>query len=91
MVAFAEFLERFLKTEYSFARVDGQLVVSLANPAGLQGIAFAVPAGWVAAEFPVPAGLTRTSDPRGYHIFAVQSNETRYRAGIPLVGRRSRT
>jgi hypothetical protein len=91
MVAFAEFLDRFLKTEYSFAHVDGQLVVSLANPAGLQGIAFAVPAGWVAAEFPVPAGLTRTTDPRGYHVFAVQSNETRYRAGIPLVGRRSRT
>jgi peptidoglycan/xylan/chitin deacetylase (PgdA/CDA1 family) len=91
MVAFAEFLDRFLRTEYSFARVDGQLVVSLANPSGVQGIAFAVPAGWVAAEFRVPAGLTRVSESRGYHVFAVQSNETRYRAGIPLVGRRARS
>jgi hypothetical protein len=91
MVSFAEFLDRFLKTEYSFTRVDGQLVIDLANPSGLQGIAFAVPASWVAAEFPVPAGLTRVSEPRGYHVFVVQSSETRYRAGIPLVGRRSRT
>ena len=91
MVSFAEFLDRFLKTEYTFARADGQLVVNLVNPSGLRGIAFAVPASWVAAEFPVPAGLTRVSEPRGYHVFAVQPNETRYRAGIPLVGRRART
>ncbi|HEY7142535.1 MAG TPA: hypothetical protein VIE44_20770 [Methylomirabilota bacterium] len=91
MVAFAEFLERFLKTEYTFERVDGELVVSLANPSGLRGIAFAVPASWVPAEFPVPAGLTRVTGVHGYYIFAVQSNETRYRAGIPLVERRART
>src|SRR6185369_7685507 len=51
MVFFAEFLDRFLKTEYTFTRADGQLVVSLANPSGLKGIAFAVPASWVADEF----------------------------------------
>jgi hypothetical protein len=91
MVFFAEFLDRFLKTEYTFTRADGQLVVSLANPSGLKGIAFAVPASWVADEFPVPAGATRVLEPGGNHVFAIQSNETRFRAGIPLVARRTRT
>jgi hypothetical protein len=91
MVFFAEFLNRFLKTEYTFTRAGDELIVNLANSSGLEGIAFAIPASWVADEFPIPAGVTRMSEPSGYHVFAIQSNETRFRAGIPLVGRRTRT
>jgi peptidoglycan/xylan/chitin deacetylase (PgdA/CDA1 family) len=91
MTTFADFLARFIQTEYTFSRADGQLVINLTNPAGLRGIAFAVPASWVAAEFPVPAGLTRAPGSREYHVFTVQSNDTHYRAGIPLVDRRART
>jgi peptidoglycan/xylan/chitin deacetylase (PgdA/CDA1 family) len=91
MTTFADFLARFIQTEYTFSRAGGQLVISLTNPAGLRGIAFAVPASWVVAEFPTPAGLTRAPVSRGYHVFTVQSNDTHYRAGIPLVDRRART
>jgi hypothetical protein len=84
MAHFADFMDRFVKTEYSFSRDGGELVVALSNPEGLQGISFAVPAGCVAEAFPVAANLTHARDPGGYHVFAVTARDTRLRIRIPL-------
>jgi len=43
MSYFADFLLRFLKTEYSFGRKGDELVVRLKNPEGLKDIAIAIP------------------------------------------------
>jgi hypothetical protein len=40
---FADFLSRFLKTEYSFRKNDDKLVVKLENPEGLKDIGIAIP------------------------------------------------
>jgi peptidoglycan/xylan/chitin deacetylase (PgdA/CDA1 family) len=84
MVYFGDFMDRFVKTEYSFAREGGELTVALANPEGLHGIAFAVPAGCLAQAFPVDPRLTHVLDPRGYHVFAVTARDTGLHIRIPL-------
>jgi len=45
MTYFAEFLLRFLKTEYAFTKEGEQLKITLRNPESLQGISFALPKG----------------------------------------------
>jgi hypothetical protein len=84
MAYFADFMDRFVGTEFSFAREGDEMTVALANPEGLHGIAFAVPAGCVAGTFPVDPRLTHVRDPRGYHVFAVTARDSRLRIRIPL-------
>lgn len=43
MSYFIKFLQRFLKTSYSFRKENNKLLVSLKNPEGLEGITVAIP------------------------------------------------
>jgi peptidoglycan/xylan/chitin deacetylase (PgdA/CDA1 family) len=84
MVYFADFMDRFVRTEFAFAREGSDLVVTLANPDGLHGISFAVPAGCVPEALPADPRLTHLRDPRGYHVFAVTAQDTRLSVRLPL-------
>lgn len=88
MEYFVDFMDRFLKTRYTFTRTGDELAVSLENAAGLPAIAFAMPAGWLREPVPAVPGLRHTQDPRGHHVFAVQSDVTRLEVRLPLAERR---
>ena len=74
MTYFARFLSRFLDTEYSIRRDDGDVVVSLANPAGLEDIAVAVPRAWIDYPQAPPAGVEQVSADARFVTYAVTSS-----------------
>jgi peptidoglycan/xylan/chitin deacetylase (PgdA/CDA1 family) len=88
MEHFVEFLDRLLRTDYTFARAGGSLAVTLANPAGLRGVAFAVPAGWLGERPATPDGLEHRGEGGRYHVYAVRTDATRLDVRLPLAGRR---
>lgn len=71
MPAAAAFMDRFVATTYSFAKVAGGVHVTLHNPAGLRSIAFALPSAWLHYGALPPPGVRWTSNADGYAIFAV--------------------
>jgi len=83
MEYFADFMSRFVRTESSFARDGGDLVVSLSNPAGLEDIAVAVPAELAGPAPSLPSGVTET-DADGYRLFTVGSPSTTLELRLPL-------
>ncbi len=85
MEYFVEFLDRFLKTRYGFTRADGALSVDLENPDGLHAISFAVPVSWVGERVASHPGVAHARD-GAYHVFTVQSQDTRLHLRLPISG-----
>ncbi len=71
MSYFAEFMMRFLRTEYYFSRVNGGLEVNIDNPEGLKDITVAVPRnGYIQPE---GADISVSSD-EDYYYMVVNDN-----------------
>lgn len=73
MTDYARFFLRFLKTGYSFHNKGNQLLISMENPEGLEGISVAVPKyKW---KKPSQSGLLVEEDDRYYYLTVVTANE----------------
>ncbi|SNZ11252.1 hypothetical protein [Hydrogenobacter hydrogenophilus] len=74
MSYFADFLLRFLKTEYSFRKKGDELVVRLKNPEGLKDIAIAVPR-YYGKVLSFPKEAVFISQDEHFYYFYLQKDE----------------
>ena len=86
MTYFADFMSRFVDTDFSFVRSEGALEVELRNPRGLKDVSFAVPRGWLATEQHLPQGLGTAPAEGDYDVFVVRSNESSFHVDLALTG-----
>ncbi len=86
MTYFADFMSRFVETEFSFTRADGALEVRLSNPAGLKDVSFAVPAAWLATGQDLPQDLQTTPSDGEYEVFVINSDVTSFGVELALSG-----
>lgn len=86
MTYFADFMSRFVKTDFSFTRADGALEVRLSNPAGLKDVSFAVPAAWLATGQDLPQNLQTTPSDGDYDVFVINSDVTSFGVELALSG-----
>jgi len=71
MSEIAAFLQRFLKTQYSFQETGGKLSITLKNESGLKNITVAVPRNRYVAEKDIAAAVTQDDD---YYYFMVNED-----------------
>ena len=74
MSYFADFLLRFLKTEYSFRKDVNELIVKLKNPEGLKEIAIAIPS-YYGKVVSFPKEVILFSQDENYYYFYIQGDE----------------
>jgi hypothetical protein len=74
MAYFANFLDRFVETDYSIRRADGGVEVNLTNEGGLEDIAIAVPSDWVDPSAVTPAGVMRTSVDSAFITYVITTD-----------------
>jgi hypothetical protein len=86
MTYFADFMSRFVETDFSFTRADGALEVRLSNPAGLKDVSFAVPAAWLATGQDLPHDLQTTPSGGDYDVFVINSDVTSFGVELALSG-----
>ncbi|MGH2826735.1 MAG: hypothetical protein ACRDKF_07160, partial [Actinomycetota bacterium] len=86
MTYFADFMSRFVETEFSFTKADGALEVRLSNPAGLKDVSFAVPAAWLATGQDLPRDLQTTPSDGEYEVFVINSDVTSFGVELALSG-----
>ncbi len=73
MTYFAQFLLRFLKTQYQFEINDNNLIIKLINPEGLEGITVAVPKH--SYKKPLSSDLLVQEDD-DYYYLSIKGNNT---------------
>ena len=88
MSYFAEFMKRYLKTEFSYQRESMRQVVHLKNPEGLEGITVAVPSD--NTYLPSHEGFIFKEE-KGYFYFTEIENEREQTISIDYVNPVTRT
>jgi hypothetical protein len=73
MSYFADFLLRFLKTEYSFRKKGDELVVRLKNPEGLEDIGIAIP-NYYGKVLSFPKEVVFLAQDEHFYYFYVNEN-----------------
>jgi len=73
MSYFADFLLRFLKTEYSFRKKGNELVVRLKNPEGLKDIGIAIP-NYYGRVLSFPKEVAFLAQDEHFYYFYIKKN-----------------